>query len=580
MRIYSGFCCTVIFGFISLMGQSFVSGQSIPPLESITTGYNHISSSNSGGSIFSGVNINQLVGAERFYNAGFDGTSAILGNVEAGHVDNQHSVLTHVTTQVTGTGALGTVRDHSTWVTHTMSGTFVNDTYPTSYFAYGIAKGAQTWSGAIATQFGGGGSFSTTNPSTASVYSTMMKTGVNGQTVDVINSSWGFAEPTGFNVTAVGVDGFINDTGKVVVASAGNSGPGPNTVGGIGAGYNSITVGSLGSDTSNPVYDTISGFSSRGANDFLDVANNQTIPGVRAAVDIAAPGQNMTLAAVNTTNAYNPNLQGTSFSAPTVAGGAGLMVDAAKNVFAGNSNAIDGRIIKAVMLNSAAKNSGWNNGQSLVGGIVQTTQSLDWATGAGKLDLDKTFDNFIDSGNGGLADTTDVAGTSQGDLGDVGSVGWDFGEVDSNDSNFYFIDQMLEAGSDFSVTLTWFADHISGSDASFNGASTNHLANLDVRVFEYDNPNSRQITGVVAESVSLYNVVEHLFFQLDSDGYYGIEVEYAGAHWDFGSPESGEFYGLSWSGSAALSAIPEPGSACLIGLLMFTSLIRRRGKRA
>lgn len=569
-------CSVAVVAF--LLGSS-VSAQDFPPLEEVLFGQNHVSSSNSGANAFTGVNINQLVGAERFYNAGFDGSNAILGNIEAGHVYNQHEVLGHVTERFTGTGAAGSDRDHATWVTHAMSGTFAVDDYANSYYSAGIAKGAQTWSGAIATSFGGGGSFNTSSASTASVYSGMLKTGVGGQTVDVINSSWGFAEPTGWNLTTVGVDGFINDTGKVVVMSAGNDGPGANTVGGIGAGYNSITVGSLGSDTSNPVFDTISSFSSRSPNDFRDVANDQTISGLRAAVDIVAPGQNLTLAAFNTTQSYNTNLQGTSFSAPVVAGGAGLMVDAAKAVYAGNANALDGRVIKAVMLNSAAKNAGWDNGQSLIGGTIQTTQSLDWATGAGKLDLDKTFDNFIGSGNGGMAGTTDLAGTAQGDLGNVSEVGWDFGFVGNDpgidDSNFYFIDQQLDGGSDFAVTLTWFADHISGADADFAGAGANHLANLDLTVFEFDDLTNRNIVGTVAESISLYNVVEHLFFEISTTGFYGIQIDYTDSHWDFATAETGEFYGLSWSGVAA-PAVPEPGNAFMLGLFAVVAVTKRR----
>ena len=69
-------------------------------------------------------------------------------------------------------------------------------------------------------------------------------------------------------------------------------------------------------------------------------------------------------------------------------------------------------------------------------------------------------------------------------------------------------------------------------------------------------------------------MVEHLFFEVDATGFYGIEVEYAGSHWDFGAAETGEFYGLSWSGVA--TAVPEPGSAGLIGLAVVSGLLCRR----
>lgn len=558
------------------------SQSSVPKPEFISTGQLHISSSNSGSNVFNGVNINELVGAERFYNAGFDGVGVTIGNIEAGHVDNGHSTLEHVTTQITGTGAAGTIDAHATWVTHAMSGRFETDSYPTNYFGYGIAKGSTTISGAIATSFGSGGSFNTTAGSVASVYSELIKPGAQGVIngadveVDVFNSSWGFNEPTGWNLNAVGVDGFINDTGKIGVFSAGNRGPGINSVGGIGAGYNSITVGSLASDTSSPVYDRVSSFSSRSPNDFRDLDPFTVIDEVRAAVDIAAPGQNLTLAAEGTTNSYNPNLQGTSFSAPIVAGGAALVVNAGKSLYGSNSNAIDGRIVKAVLLNGARKDSQWTNGQALNDGVIETSQALDWETGAGALNLDQTFDQYVLANNGGMVETADVAGTDQGDLGDVGNVGWDFGFVGSesgvDDINLYFLDQQVAAASELTLTLTWFADMISGDDADFSGAAGNHLANLDVTIFEFDNLTDRNIIDTVARSNSLYNVVEHLHFEIENQGFYGIQVDYTGSHFDFDDIEPGEFYGLAWR----TTAVPEPMTTVALAMGLAGLAIRRR----
>jgi PEP-CTERM motif len=537
----------------------------------ITEGQSNISSSNTGGNVFTGININQFVGAEKFYNLGYDGAGAILGNIEAGHAYQPHQTLNHVTTQVTGTGALGSNDAHATWVTHAMSGRLSAGGYPASYHAFGIAKGAQTWSGAIATAFGGGGSFSVTNASVASVYSSMIKTGVGGQTVDVFNSSWGYTGPTGWNTFAVGVDGLINDTGVVGVASTGNSGPSGNTVGGIAAGYNSIGVGAVGPDTGG--YTSITSFSSRGPNNFFHVGLNQTINGVRAEVDIVAPGQSLTLAAIGTTNAYNPNLQGTSFSAPIVAGGAGLIVGVGKNIYSTNALAIDGRIVKSVLMNSADKLPGWNNGQSVVSGVIQTTQSVDYVLGAGAMNLNKAFDQYASVANGGLAETMDVAGQASGDLGNVGTVGWDFGNVLDGGSNQYFLDEMLAANSKLSVTMTWFADMISGLDANFSGAGADHLANLDLRIFTFDNLLNRNILGTYARSISLYNVAEHLYLDINSTGFYGIEVIHTQKHWDFGAVESGEQYGIAWSG---VSAVPEPSHMLVLGMGAIGAFLRKR----
>lgn len=539
-----------------------------------------ISSSNAGPDRFSGININQFLGADRFYNNGFTGSTAILANIEAGHARSDHEALSHITEQITGTGALGSVRSHPTSATHAMSGRLSANNFPTDYHGYGIGYGAETWSGAIATEFLGGGSFRVTGESTASTYATILQTGVNGRTADVFNSSWGFSDPTGTSTLTRGVDALLNDNGKIGVISAGNSGSGTNRIGGMGSGYNAITVGALRTDTDASPYNRISSFSSRGPNDFFHAGTGETITAVRAVVDIAAPGQNLTLATSESTTSYDDNLAGTSFSAPLVAGGAGLVVDAGKQLY-GTSAAIDGRVVKAVLMNSADKTSGWDNGQSLSGGVVRTTQSLDYAVGAGRMNLDRAFDQYVLTSDGGMAGTADVAGLGSGDLGYVGAVGWDYGQVvaTAGSENRYFIESRLLGGSEFNATLTWFADRLVGSIANFSGAAEDHLANLDLEIFRFDNLVDRNILELVAVSESLYNVSEHLSFLLPRNGYYGINVRYTEAHWDFGEAESGEQYGLAWSG---VTAVPEPGAisavVAVIGVMFWTR--RRRPDQA
>src|SRR5437870_575637 len=89
------------------------------------------------------------------------------------------------------------------------------------------------------------------------------------------------------------------------------------------------------------------------------VTQPNPVPSARAVVSLAAPGQDFIVAAytgdTTQTGFYGINAAGTSYSAPTVAGGATLVVDAGKNLFPTNPKAIDGRIIKAVLLNSADK---------------------------------------------------------------------------------------------------------------------------------------------------------------------------------------------------------------------------------
>ena len=89
---------------------------------------------------------------------------------------------------------------------------------------------------------------------------------------------------------------------------------------------------------------------------------------------------------------YSRNVTGTSFSAPTVAGGAALLYDAAYAAVRRNPDARDARVMKAVLMNSADKTLGWNNGQIAHpngNGGVLTTQGLDNRVGAGRMNLDR-----------------------------------------------------------------------------------------------------------------------------------------------------------------------------------------------
>ena len=66
-------------------------------------------------------NLNNLMGANRFYNAGFTGTNAVMANIEAGHIWSGHETLTHVA-NIPTYGAAGEVDRHATWVGMVMGG--------------------------------------------------------------------------------------------------------------------------------------------------------------------------------------------------------------------------------------------------------------------------------------------------------------------------------------------------------------------------------------------------------------------------------------------------------------------------
>lgn len=526
---------------------------------------------------FTGPSVATIVGADRFYAAGFTGQNTIATNIEAGHVWGGHESLTHVTSRTNASGVPGApfgtpaYDDHATAVGMMIGGRAAGPL--AGPYQTGIAPQTDLRSGAIATSFGFGGSFSLSLTSLATPYASA----VSGfGTADVINSSWGGTSDwngkasAGMDSRSLITDGLADDNPRTTfVVAAGNAGPGSNTISAPGAGFNNITVAALQNDGLNG-YTSVASFSSRGPQDYGDA--NGTITGVRAAIDIAAPGTNLTTASyggqtggndaslagsdptyVGLTNLYWSNIAGTSFAAPIVAGGVALMKGAAKAEDL-PVTALDTRVVKAALQNAATKIPGWNNGQvahANGNGGVRTTQALDWASGAGALDLDRTFDQY-------LSGQTDIAGLVGGAT--AQTLGWDYAAVARGAVTDVVVTQPLLGGSEFRATLVWFRerDYVSPTtqvDAGF--------ANLDLQIWD------SSFTTLYSESASLYNAVEHLAFSLPTTGRYGIRVNYAANA--FGSLGSEEF-ALAWSAVA----VPEPSTWALAGAgLALLGLIRR-----
>ena len=221
-------------------------------------------------------------------------------------------------------------------------------------------------------------------------------------------------------------------------------------------------------------FDTAASFSSRGPQDFAfsTAGGIVTVPGVRAPVDLAAPGTAITSAFYvgqtggnNTSlagtvddgsdaDAYSELIAGTSFAAPIVAGSAALVASAAQTLpgLSGNPDAAQSIVIKALLLNGADKTAGWNNGQQQVAvgsdTFLRTAQSLDWAAGTGRVNLATTFDLQVRG-------QTDVPGTGAGGQGAVAKTGWDYGALIRGTSNDYVIADWLRGGTTITTTLTW-----------------------------------------------------------------------------------------------------------------------------
>lgn len=523
--------------------------------------------------------VNSVVGWNLFYNSGFLGGSTVIGNVEGGHIWTGHEafdrlpgVVNTVTTyNNTAPGATNEIDYHATAVGHVLTGSSnllfgsAND-YTINV---GMAPEATVVSGAIATGFSSQdfGSFSISQQSATNVYSAFFQ-GNGVAKADVINSSWGGGDPAGAGGLTVALDGLARENSSVaLVVAAGNGGNA--AVGAPASGFNNISVGSVGGST----FLQPSSFSSSGKSDFYNPVTQVTLTGVRSAVDIAAPGERMFLAAYlgdsgsigagapgliqepSPNDLYFQGLDGTSFASPMVAGGIALLKDAANTILSTEANAMDTRVIKSVIMAGARETSGWNNGQNAMN---VTTQALDAVTGAGALDLVAAADIYYF----GTLDV-DIEGQT------IDNVGWDSSTVDLGDTFSYVFNTAFTQTMALTVALNWFSvrdyDDLTGtgSDIAFS--------NLDLQVWSVDG--SGQFLAKVGESMTTYDNSEFLRIDALGAGRYGLRVVFDSMIYDTTGLVNSEEFGLAWRAIA----IPEPAVSMLAaaGCVM---LMRRRRK--
>ena len=534
------------------------------------------------------VIINDAVGATTFYNYSdffgnlyhTFGTGVIVANIEGGSVWNGHEALTRVDTyfpSLTPPTTTPAYTNHATGVGMVIAGG-QPDVGSTTLFESGIAPGATLWSGNIATSFDAAtGSFEMDDRQFVAIYRTAFKTGIGGQTADVINSSWGTSAAGGLTSNnhfyAVTVDALAAQTGKTLVFAAGNDGPGANTVTSPATSYNSIVVGATAFSVDNP-YAGVAAFSARSPTDGFVPTGKAASPdaltpgvahaGARTAVSIVAPGDMLFPAYYDPTDPAATGLYavegaGTSYAAPVVAGAVALIVEAGRTWFDGVGRAVDARVVKAVLMNSADKTPNWDNGQTTAGGVVRTTRALDYAAGAGRLNLTRAFGQYL---NGSVSVDETGAGAP------VLSTGWAFGLAHPVGPTDYAIVEPLAAGTRLTVTLDWFVNSTlaDGADVPEFGS----FANLDLQVW--------RLTGgladaLVAESASEFQNVEHLSFLVPADGEYLIRVLWNGELYDrIGAADEAAF-GLAWGTDAT---VPEPGVMSAVAGLGWVLMCRRR----
>jgi len=249
-------------------------------------------------------------------------------------------------------------------------------------------------------------------------------------------------------------------------------------------------------------------------------------------------------------------IAGTSFATPLVAGGVALLDSAAKSSaeFAAVTNAAtQSMVVKAVLMNSADKLSGWDNGQQITNGVITTTQALDYAMGAGRMNLNAAFTQYTTS-----ADVTTANGVSASGFTDsVKSIGWGYGTALKGVSNNYQLTSQLFAGQEMAVTLAWMRSQ------SWISATSDYVdlaqAELDLMVYQVLGSGYDQL---VAESISPVSTTQELYFTLQNTGTYLIQVGYSTNLFDLSGNYASQDYGIAW----AVTGVPEPGTLLLLGL--------------
>ena len=300
--------------------------------------------------------------------------------------------------------------------------------------------------------------------------------GVAGETAHVINSSWGgnsgFGGQSSESHAIDALLSTVNDgigtarRGLTMVFSAGNDGSGSNTIRSPGNGHNAFVVAAL--DAYNPgqmPFSRVATYSSRGPQQLavpFDVGGGSgTLHPQRAhRIDIAAPGSNLYVATSTNNTSYAVN-SGTSFAAPLVAGGVALLVNRAIDAYPTKFNdATDGRVIKAVLMNTADKTARWNGG---------ATAGLDPAVGTGRMNLDQARFQY-DTGFGFGVNATPAVNSP------VVSTGWTRQVSGGNGVSQTYSFQVAAPYTDLSSTLVWFskprADRIPRPARRRKGATT------------------------------------------------------------------------------------------------------------
>ena len=224
----------------------------------------------------------------------------------------------------------------------------------------------------------------------------------------------------------------------------------------------------------------------------------------------------------------------------------------------------DARLVKSILLNSAKKLDSWDNGTQIrnsvsvngkvFNGVFTTERALDYYSGAGALDAEQALAEYDKFGSTSFLE-----------------------EVAKSDSSFYYFESAAD-NAVLNATLCWFAGsevenviYDSSLNISSIDASSSYFANLDLRLWYQNDGGELQL---IAQSISEYNNVEHLYLNLDKSGNYALEVFFKDLIYGDTAKET---YALAWN--LAQSQIPEPSCVAILAAISAIACIAARRRK-
>ena len=340
---------------------------------------------------------------------------------------------------------------------------------------------------------------------------------------DVIVASWGSPFEDWWTR---GIEALVEHYGTIVVASIGNGGDPQGPVLYPGASSNVIGVGVVDSvNTSYPLINL--------ANFALASPEHSSCGPTgtgRSKPDLIAPG-NCLAADASEPNRYEPVGNQSSFSAPVVSGAVGLLLQKARQepqLAAAASPDGGNCVIKAILLNSAAKLPYWHKGR------LQTDDDhsapLDYIQGAGMLNAVGAYSQLIAGMNG---------------PGDVPAAGWDLNVLDKRRApqNGYTITLRDSANTIIAATLVWNRHY---ADAPPFKALPAKDSNLRLELWAID-PLNQNNDYLLDYSDSSVDNVEHIYAAADpSYSVYRIVLAFSEDENQQESAQS-QRYSLAWN---------------------------------